>query len=534
MPLGALITHGLGQPIKYMITRGLYSESIVSPVASHKLYVDWNNDGITGEIHEDVTDYLLSISWRRGRDHASTLTGQTTSLSFTAELDNRDGRFNSFLATGPMYGLLLPGRMVRFVSTFSGATTTQFTGYLTSIQLNPELGGGHTATISGFGPLGKIARQSVSIALQINKDTGTIIDAILDAAGWPTDKREIDRGATVVPYYFTTEKRNVLDLIREIEASEGGVIYETKDGKIGFESRMRRRMPPYNASKATLSDADGAVLAYDEIEQSDPVDEIYNLATAKVQRYELQEEAVLWKLAETDEASPTIAPGASKSFWASISPDVAAVYEWTTPVASTDFTANTNSFGTGTDLSASITVTVDKFATSMKITLTNGAASTVSITSLSARGVALVALDPVTVRADDEDSQETYGIREFPLDAPWLPSTNIAQGYVDDTVSDRKDPKPLIAVGYRANRSTPQLIEALTRDVGHRITVEGKNRALLGVDEDFYVESITQTILQAGTDHRVKYELSPATIVEVCFIIGESEIGGTDPLLESW
>ncbi len=530
MPLGSLITRGLGQPIKYWFTRDLYSESVARPAASYKLYVDWNNDGITGEIHEDVTDYLLSISWRRGRDHASTLTGQTTSLSFTAELDNRDGRFNSFLSTGPMYGLILPGRMVRLVSIFSGATTTQFTGYLESIQPHPDIGGGHTATLSGFGPLGKIARQSVSVALQTNQDTGTIIDAILDAAGWPTDKREIDRGATVVPYYFTTEKRNVLDLIRELEASEGGAIYETKDGKIGFESRMRRRMPPYNASQATFSDAADADLGYESIEQSDPVDEIYNRATAKVQRYELREEAVLWTLAE----SPTIAPGASKSFWASVSSDVAAVYEWTTPVASTDFTANANSFGTGTDLSASITVAVDKFATSMKVTLTNGAASTASITSLSARGVALVALDPVTVRADDEDSQETYGIREYPIDAPWLPSTNTAQGYVDDTVADRKDPKPLITIGYRANRSTSQLIESLARDIGHRITVVGDGVSLLGIDGDFYVEAITQTLDKAGTDHRTTYEISSADTVDPCFILGVSALDGSDPLLESW
>jgi len=195
------------------------------PSAAWKIYVDWDNNGDFSGPGDDITNFVTGVSWRRGRDRASSLTGQALSLSFEIRLDNSDGRFNSFLATGPLYGKLLPGRKVRCTSTWGGVTLTQFVGYVSAIEPQPELGGGHTAVITGMGPLGKIREQSVSVALLENRDTGSIIEAILDAAGWPAGERVIDKGATVVPLFYAPDKRNVLGLIRELEASEGGCLY---------------------------------------------------------------------------------------------------------------------------------------------------------------------------------------------------------------------------------------------------------------------------------------------------------------------
>jgi hypothetical protein len=396
------------------------------------------------------------------------------------------------------------------------------------------MGGNHVATITGLGPIGLIRDQSVSVALQTNLDTGSIVSAILTAAGWPVADRVIDTGATVVPYYYATEKRNVLDLIRELETSEGGTLYETKDGKIGFESRMRRRMDPYGTSQATLTDAAAATLGYDEVVQSDPIEDIFNKVTASVSIHELQAIAVLWTLEETGTSSPSIAPSASRIFWTEIDSDIAAVQSWTTPVATTDFLANTLSGGNGTDITSDIAVTVSKFATSMKITLTNNNAATAYITFLQARGIALTKLDGVTVQAEDATSQGIYGIKEFPIDAPWLPSSNVAQGYCDDTVTDYKAPNPVLTVSYRASRSSNQLSEAIARDFGDRVTLVANGASDLGINGDFYVEAITHSVAAGGTDHRVQYELASANTVDTVWVLGTSVLGTGTILADIW
>ena len=50
------------------------------------VYVDWNNDGDFSDPGEDITAFVSSIGWRRGRDHASDLTGRAVSLSFEIDL----------------------------------------------------------------------------------------------------------------------------------------------------------------------------------------------------------------------------------------------------------------------------------------------------------------------------------------------------------------------------------------------------------------------------------------------------------------
>lgn len=498
------------------------------------VYVDWNNDGDFSDPGEDITAFVSSIGWRRGRDHASDLTGRAVSLSFEIDLVNTDGRFNSFLSSGPYFGNLLPGRRLKVASTHNGVTATQLAGFISRIAPRPSLGGGHTASISGFGPLGYLREQHVSMAIRENIDTGAAVNAILDAVGWPAADREIDTGATVIPYYYVPDDRNALDLLRELEASEGGAIYETTDGKIGFESRMRRLMPPYGISRATFSDDRASALGYEEIGQGDPIDEIFNKVTAGVRLREMQPESLLWTNPEIGEYAPSIAPGEGRDFWTSPADGVVAVKSWTTPEAATDFLANSMSNGAGSDLTANIAVAVSKFATAMKITLTNSGASTAFITFLQARGVALIERDGVRVRASDAASQAKYGIREYPVDAPWLPSTAAAQGCVDDIVEHYKDPHPVVSIAYSAMRSPEQTTEALERDLGDRVTIEGSRAAGLGISADFFVEAVSHSIGAGGTEHRVGYELSPASAVDTVWILGTSSLGSNTILGDIW
>jgi hypothetical protein len=472
------------------------------------VYVDWNNDGDFVDADEDISAFIQSIDYRRGKDGSSSLTRRSSSLSFAIKLFNTDGRFNSFLTTGPYYGNLLPGRKVKITSTYDGVTTTQLVGFIESIEPEESLFDLDTCTITGIGPIGYIQNKNVTVPIQQNVDTGVIVGALLDAISWPAGDRVIDTGATLVPMFYIPDERNILSVIEELEVSEGGCLYETKDGKLGWEARTRRLAGDYLTSQATFTDSGEIILGYAEISQADPINGVYNKASATVSTSALYALQVLWTSGETGDYSPAIAAGGSKEYWTTTDVDVIAVQSWTTPAATTDFLANAAANGSGTNLTANITVAVSKFSTSMKITLTNTSASTAYITFLQARGVACVNLSNTIVRASDATSQTKYGIREYPLDNKWIGSTKAAQLCVNAVVAAYKDIKPQIIISYNAVRSVAQITEALTRDFGHRITLVATG---LGINQDFFVDAIAVSISESGFNHRVSYDLLPVT-----------------------
>lgn len=487
------------------------------------LEVDWTGAGDFSGGNDDVTADCYAIECKRGRDYSSQLTGLTVAGRLSAQLYNGDGTYSSFNAASPIYGNIVPGREVRLRTTAPSAATL-WTGFLERIVPAGTAHGIPVVTLEAFGPLIKITGKQVTPAAQANAATGTIIDAILDAADWPAGDRDIDTGQTTITRWYV-DKRDALNAIREVEETELGFLLELADGKIAFEDRHHRLKSPHTASQVTFSDAVDATLKYQSIEQQDPLVEIYNEALAIVAPlYAVGGVSVLWTLREEE---PTIEPGATLSWWAeypnpAVDPDTGAYVDaWTTPVASTDVTV------TGVDI-GDIGISASKFANSMKITLVNNGAATATVTLLQARGDPVKRREPVRVSDEDATSQTAYGERTYRLPGPWLPNTSQARDFVRYIVSRYKDPLPVLRIGYVANQSADQLTQALTRQVSDRVTIvaEGSGSEL-GIDADFFIEAIHHRITDAGLWHEVVYELSDATGDAGYFTIGVSTMGET-------
>ena len=70
----------------------------------------------------------------------------------------------------------------------------------------------------------------------------------------------------------------VLDSLHRVEETENGFLHESKDGKVIFEDRDRRKKSPYLTSQVTVSDAPGAgEIVYSKIAQGDPLKQIFNI-----------------------------------------------------------------------------------------------------------------------------------------------------------------------------------------------------------------------------------------------------------------
>jgi hypothetical protein len=491
------------------------------PDAVYVFEVDWDNDGDFEDSYEDCTADLFSVECRRGRDYASQLTGRCSPGKLNASLKNPDGKYSSYNSTSPLYGNILPGRKVRLRTTAPVAAIL-WTGYLEKLLPSGKVYGIPTVQMEATGPISRIVGKKVTAAASTSQMTGTIIGTILDDAGWPADERSIDEGQTAIDNWFVNGG-NALNAVRDVEETELGLFSEGADGKLVFEDRHHRLKVPHTTSQQTYSDISGAEMQYNDIEQQDPISDIYNDISAVVTRYTTAENAeVLWTLDD----SPVLAPGESVTFWAEYpntnkdSSTGAYVASWETPVVGTDITQ------TGVD-NSDISVSASKFSNNMKIVITNNnAVSTATLTLVQALGVKVTKNTPVGITSEDVTSQDNYGKRTYPLPAPWLQSVNVGRDYTNYIVGRYKNPVPVISLSYIANKSDAALTEMLIRNISDRITVIATgNTTELGINDDFFIESIHHRISNSGTLHVVTYELSDAYGDGGFWVLGTSELG---------
>ena len=505
----------------------------------YTLQIDWNNDGDFADANEDVTSDTLEISWERGRDVVSQLTGRFVSGRLEAVLKDQTGKYASFNSASPLYGSILPGRKVQLLGksgSFPYTFPIQFdrpiwSGFLDRIEPLPTVEGFQMAKLSAFGPLGYLNERQVSVAMQTNRRTDLAIGDVLDEAGWPAADRSLDTGQTTMGRWWA-DRKSVLNSLREIELTESGFLLETKDRKIAFENRHHRLAAPHFTSQATFSDAAAAALSYrNPFKQIDPLPFVFNIFEARVRLFAVGGLAVLWTHPETGASSPLVTRnGGSLTLWASYpnpdSPtDAFAVDTWTTPVATTDYLANSVSDGSGVNLTLSIAVVATKFANAMKLVITNNHATLDAyLTFLQARGTPITQADPAKVVAEDAASQTAYGERTYPTPPEWLPDTQEAQDWADFHLGIYKDPIPFLELSFIGSRSAAYLAQALNRDIGDRVTVVANTRALLGINRDFFIEAERHRVVP-GPLHEVTWLLSDAEQFSDFWVLDSSALG---------
>ena len=495
------------------------------PQAALAILVDWNNDGDFTDSDDDITGDVLSVTWKRGRDYASQLSGRSRAGKLTAVLVNTDGKYSPSNTDSDLSGNLLPGRTVKvtagsgsfpYLFPMSFSTRPHFVGKLERIVPSPSSRAVKTCKLIAFGSLGYLNAFRPALATQTNRRTDQAVGDILDDVGWGAGDRDLATGQTTMARFWVDGKRT-MEALRIVEETEGGFIKEKKNGDIGFESRHTRLASPYNTSQVTFSDASDATYTYESISQDDPLSTITNHLEASARTYTTASAAALWTHPETGSDSPTLVPGEAKTVEAfypnpSSANNALEVNAWTTPAATTDYLANTASDGSGTNRTSSLTVTNAKTAERMAVTLSNGhATDVVYLTKVQARGTAVTSNNPVKVRAIDSTSQSTYGERKYSAKTEFIPTSAEAQSWCDYQLSIYASPVEILTMNFSANLSAANLSQALSREISDRITIVAANDAKLGINADFFIESEQHTITRGGTQHIVSWQLSPAT-----------------------
>ena len=500
--------------------------------AVYDLDVDWSgNTDFTGTGENLDMTRVRSIECTRGRNNSSQLTGKSVASRFKAVLDNRSGDYSSFNTSSPIAGSVLPNRVIRLRGTSAGQSDKAiWRGFLTRLQPVPRLGGGdNIAILEGVGPLGQINQEKISLAMRTSETTDVTMGALLDETQFPVGDRSFDTGKTSI-VRFWADRVFPLTPMRQLEAIEGGFLFEGADGKLVFKNRHGRLAGDALTSQATFSDAGGAARPYSGLSQVDSLENIFNAFEAEVQLYTTATIATLWTLAEVGSSAPSISPGNSFTWFARFPNPASAtnafgVDVWTTPVTVTDFNFNSQAGGGGTDVTSDMAVVATKFGNTMKLVFTNNNATLPAfVQDLKARGTGITADDPIFIREEDNTSQLEYGDRTWPLRSQWMPSSQEGADWAKFHLGIYKDPIPHLRMSYFANRDENMLDEMLLREIGDRVTVVANNDAGLGLSSDFFIEQIKHRITNSGKLHQVTYLLSDAEQFSDFWVLDTSEL----------
>lgn len=175
---------------------------------TYEFMVDWDaTDWMAipdfSEAIDNITRYVKSHYISRGKEVEL---GNIPAGTLDITLTNESKRFSPTYAASPLFGKMRPWLPIRVRATVTGGGAIIFyTGFISRISVNPHLDVQEVYLYCVDG-MDLLARNMVSL----NKGErsmvtdGAAIGYILDSAGWPASKRNIDIDTGAIVNYPTT------------------------------------------------------------------------------------------------------------------------------------------------------------------------------------------------------------------------------------------------------------------------------------------------------------------------------------------
>jgi hypothetical protein len=221
------------------------------------------DDPILGQLDEnpldgsidfvDVSDAVITVGTRRGRSRDLE---RTNAGSLSVSFNNESRRFDPLNSDSDLTLYTVPRKPVRV----SADGTAVFTGLIDDWDFQYSMGGRSVASIEASDAFSLFARE-VAAGSAVEELSGARIERVLDEAiiPWPMLERDIQDGNATLA--AGTIDGNSLTYLQQVETSESGLIFMTKDGKFGFRERLFS--PVSNA--VTFTDA-GNGIPYEQIQ----------------------------------------------------------------------------------------------------------------------------------------------------------------------------------------------------------------------------------------------------------------------------
>ena len=427
--------------------------------------VDWTDSGLFGG-ENDGLKRLTKIDTIRGRKFFVKKNGNGFEEykvgKATIVLDNFDDKYRPSNTSSPLFGNLDKGKFARLAvqNGDDGSEYEIFNGIIADIIPSGKSKGRWSKVTIKLVDGWQWLRTTISLAIQASIVSDVAIDDVLDAVSWPARwGRDVGVGAATLGFWFA-DGANAKKTINQLVQAELARGWVGSDGKFYFRSR--------NAGQATDLSITQAEILKNIIERV-PFETVKNIVKVRAHPLKQQPTGTLWTLDEI----PSVANGATFTVWAehSFNNNQVPALNVITPATITDFAANDQSDGGGTDRTSDFAVqSISKFARTTKIVMINNGAGTAFLTLLKLRG------DPIS----DENAAFQIGEagdfatkpRTLTLDEPWNQDVDDAfqQATYLASILSTFDPFPIIEF---INRPTFQYGTDLTGLVNLNIAEYG-------------------------------------------------------------
>ena len=436
--------------------------------------VDWFDTGIYTGYNEAFgygTDpgRMFSLNTKAGRQYFMNADGNgfqpVDASQMQVQLTDMDGRYDPYNSSGPLYQYILPGKKFR-LTVMDESTQTKYPVMVGRIEdIRPSYSQIPTVTITGRNGIEDLKKQTVnSVQVYTTEKFTDAIGKTLLAANW-TDGIDIDTTVTDTMGYWWLSGNSAFSEIQDLTDASRGLFCVSADGKATFLSRLDSPDPVM-----TFVDND-ALLSYG-VKVPTPWESIKNYVKV-YSRTRMASAMTLWTL----NSVPFIVAGSSITVWAefnSTNGEIVPATIVTTPVATTDYTANSAADGSGTNRTANISITKTTFATSAKLVISNTGLTDCYLTLMQLRGTAILSDDYTFAEDSDATSIQIYRQRELDVKTNWLQDIFSAQDYAETIVKLLAVPKQFPRFVVRAKPSkqfVPDLFDIVsTNFVSHNIT----------------------------------------------------------------
>jgi hypothetical protein len=383
-----------------------------------------------------------------------------------------------------------PARPVKITRTISATDYCLFVGHTDDNPINPDPDS-KTVNLTLLDSLADFRGLTISTPLYSGIRTGQAIGYILDACGWSSSLRDLDGGATIIPWFWVDGK-DAATALEELIRSEGppAVLFVGAAGEIVFRDRHHRLTRAASiTSQGTwrnfgqLEPVMQRGFSYDEAWRN-----IVNTGSASVDVRTPQELQPVW----TADTTISLTAGESRLITVSATDPF---FNAIPPVAGTDYVLTSGTVTTALTRTSGGSTTII-------ITATTAAAV---VTGLQLRAQPVTVAYTVQVSASDSQSISDYGSRSFPGDLPWCNPAD-AQSILSLAVAQRAEPLPILSVRFLVGANASKAAMVLSRDLSDRVTVIEPETV---TNSDFYVESISHE-LTGERDHAVTLGLEAA------------------------
>jgi hypothetical protein len=479
------------------------------------------------DITSDVVwDQKINLSWGMSDNNPLTLMASTGNMSFY--LNNTTKKYSPQASN---FCGLDKGTKIKLTLTY-GSYSRNFVYYVNGITPDSGTFNRRFVSVTCVDYFDQLPRYTIkNPAIQLNKRADqliTIIDGNLPSAAAAKD---YDTGVYTFPYGedTVTNRTFALSEITKIVSSEFGRFYLTKDRTNGetlvFENcHARNGLRELDTVPEIVTDVlgtedgkyimteDGKYIGLEDLHIGASFDRSmvsmdapyggtlinYSTLTAYPRKVDTIDQ-ILFALNNPI----TIAPGntivikgsyINPSGGAPISADSSSMIA---PVATTDYMMNDAIDGSGTDLTANLTIVSAPYGTEgFTHTVKNTSSTVAYITKYNTRGHGIYLTQSVQSIAQNDTSQTKYGNQEATFDQKYQTTLDAGKIEMDRVVDFNKNPTQSInKIVFYANRSEKLMMSALYLDIGSLIEIK---EAQTNTEGWYYIDGIEITIKPGG------------------------------------